>query len=201
MISTDGIANLIVHVPELWTELSDSYVTNLSQEELFALAALAQEMPRENIRSAVINQLYTTPQTNPNGDQVLILNYSAFRGLLQEVFGENEALNTSDLRDRANAETANIVVYNNTTTQGLATQTRDWLVSSGVTISAVGNMPAPDDTVTIIRDYTGNPCTARYLAQLLGLSEEPIQVSSDGLTSADVMVVVGSDIQPLLTGQ
>ncbi|MBK8029027.1 MAG: LCP family protein [Chloroflexi bacterium] len=202
VMSAGGIANLIVHVPELWTELSDSYVTNLSQEELFALASLAQDIPRENIRSAVINQFYTTPQTNPNGDQVLILNYSAFRGLLQEVFGENQTLNTSDLRDRANAEAANIVVYNNTTTQGLATQTRDWLTSRSVTISAVGNMPEPDDSaVTVIRDYTGNPYTARYLAQLLGLPEDRIQVSSDGLTSADVMVVVGSDIQPLLSGQ
>jgi LCP family protein required for cell wall assembly len=201
VMSAGGIANLIVHVPELWTSLSDSYVTDLSQEELFALASLAQQIPRENIRSAVINQFYTSAQTNPNGDQVLILNYSAFRGLLQEVFGEQRTLTQSDLRERAAQEAARIVVYNNTTTTGLATQTRDWLTSRGVTVSDVGNMPAPDDSVTIIRDYTGNPYTARYLAGLLGLPEDRIQASSDGLTSADVMVVVGADIQPLLTGQ
>lgn len=201
VMSAGGIANLIVHVPELWTSLADSYVTNLTQEELFALASLAQEIPAENIRSGVINQFYTTPQTNPNGDQVLILNYSAFRGLLQEVFGEQRTLTASDLRERAADEGAQIVVYNNTTTTGLATQTRDWLTSRGVTVFEVGNMPAPDNTLTVIRDYTGNPYTARYLAQVLGLTEDRIQVASDGLTSADVMVVVGSDIQPLLTGQ
>jgi len=201
VMSAGGIANIIIRVPQLWTELADSYETNLTQEEIFALASLAQDIPRESIRSGVINQLYTTPQTNPNGDQVLILNYSSFRGLLQEVFGEQQTLTQSDLRGRADAEGARIVVYNNTTTTGLATQTRDWLSSRGVTISDVGNMPAPDNTVTVIRDYTGNPYTARYLAQVLGLSEDRIQTSSDGLTSADVMVVVGSDIQPLLTGQ
>lgn len=201
VMSAGGIANLIVHVPELWTSLADSYVTDLTQEELFALAALAQEIPRENIRSAVINQFYTTPQTNPNGDQVLVLNYNAFRGLLQEVFGEGRPLTLSDLRERATQEAAQIVVYNNTSTVGLATQTRDWLTSRGVSVFEVGNMPTPDNTVTVIRDYTGNPYTARYLAQLLGLSEDRIVTSSDGLTSADVMVVVGSDIQPLLTGQ
>ncbi|MBE2270998.1 MAG: LCP family protein [Anaerolinea sp.] len=201
VMTVGGLANLIVHVPQLWTELADSYVTNLTQEEIFALASLAQEIPGENIRSGVINALYTTPQTNPNGDQVLILNYSAFRGLLQQVFGEQEQLSQSDLRDRANAEGASVVVYNNTTTQGLASQTRDWLVSRGVSVLEIGNMPTPENSLTYIRDYTGNPYTARYLAALLGLPPERIQSGGDGLTSADVMVVVGTDIQPLLTGQ
>jgi hypothetical protein len=74
-------------------------------------------------------------------------------------------------------------------------------MSRGVTVSAVGNMNEPNNGVTVIRDYTGNPYTARYLASLLGLSEDRIQPATDGLTSADVMVVVGSDIQPLLSGE
>jgi hypothetical protein len=70
-----------------------------------------------------------------------------------------------------------------------------------VSVADLGNMPAATNAPTTIRDYTGKSYTARYLAQLLGLPIDRIQPGIDGLTTADVMVVVGSDIQPLLSGQ
>jgi hypothetical protein len=61
-------------------------------------------------------------------------------------------------------------------------------------------MPQPDGSNTVIRDYTGRQWTARYLATLLNIPLDRIVAGSDGLTSSDVMIVVGPDIQPLLSG-
>ena len=104
-----------------------------------------------------------------------------------------------ELRARAEGENAEIVVFNNTDTQGLAGQTRDWLASRGVSITNVGNVATPSNTPTLIRDYTGRVWTARYLAALLGLPPDRVQPGADGTTTADVMVVVGSDIDQVLS--
>lgn len=201
VLSAGGIANFIGQIPALWEELSGAYVTNLTLEEIFSLAVLAQDIPRENIRTGVINNLYVDLTTTPSGDQVLIPRYTAIRTLVQQVFSPPENLTLADLRERAEAENASIVVYNNTDISGLAGQTREWLASRGVAVEAVGNIPEPTGTTTIIRDYTGKVWTARYLAALFGLPPEAIQPGADGLTTADVMVVAGPDIQTLLSGQ
>ncbi len=77
------------------------------------------------------------------------------------------------MRQRAEAENASIVVFNNTDIPGLAGQTRDWLASRQVTVQDVGNMPAPSNGATTIRTYSDKPWTARYVAQLLGISDRP----------------------------
>ncbi|NDJ62249.1 MAG: LytR C-terminal domain-containing protein, partial [Chloroflexi bacterium] len=127
--------------------------------------------------------------------------YNAINGLIQQVFNPPEDLTLAELRERAEREDASIVVYNNTDITGLAGQTRDWLLSRQVTVSNVGNVPEASGGPTLIRDYTGNVWTARYLAELIGLPPERIQPGADGLTTEDVMVVAGPDIQPLLSGQ
>src|SRR5690606_30837988 len=100
------------------------------------LATLAQEIPRENIHSGQINQFHTSPATAIIGgvaSDVLILDHSALRTLLNEVFNPQEELTLAELRERALAENASIVVFNNANVPGLAGQTRDWLASRQVT--------------------------------------------------------------------
>ena len=68
--------------------------------------------------------------------------------------------------------------------------------------ASVNNIPVPDNAPTRIRNYTGKRRTAQYLAALLGIPEERIETGSgDGLTSNDIMVIAGPDMQLLLTGQ
>lgn len=203
VLNAGGIANIITKAPQLWDELSGSYKTDLTLPEILQLASLAAQIPKENIHSGQIGPAQTSPATAMLGgisSDVLILNHSAIRDLLGQVFDPPETLSLAELRQRAEAENASIVVFNNTTISGLAGQTRDWLASRQVTISDLGNTANPDNAPTIIRNYKNKTWTARYLAQLLGLSEDRIQTGADNLTQADVMVVVGPDVQPLLSG-
>ena len=203
VLNAGGIANLIAQAPQLYDSLSGSYKTNLTLPEILSLGNLAMQIPKENIHSGQIGPAQTSPATTTLGGQaadVLILNHAAIRDLLGQVFDPPETLSLAELRQRAEAENASIVVFNNTTISGLAGQTRDWLASRQVTISDLGNVPDANNAPTTIRNYKNKPWTARYLAQLLGLGEDRIQTGSDTLTQADVMVVVGPDVQPMLSG-
>ena len=91
------------------------------------------------------------------------------------------------------------MIFNNTDTAGLAGKVRDWLAGKQVTVAEVGRSPASTNSNTIIRVYTDKFWTGKYLAALLGLPEERIQPGGDGLTSKDISIVVGPDIEPILS--
>ncbi|HLV37576.1 MAG TPA: LCP family protein [Spirillospora sp.] len=202
LVSLEGVGNLIVQAPALWDELSDSFKTNLTLQEIIGLGTLVQRIPRENIRFGVIDNLYVTFGVTAAGDQVLFPNYNAIRQLIQQVFNPPDAdMSTADLRSRALAEGATIAVFNNTDVAGLAGQTRDWLASKGVSVEQVGNTAEITNGDTVIRDYGGNHIwTARYLAALMGLSSDRIQPGADGLMAQGVAVIAGTDVQSILAG-
>jgi polyisoprenyl-teichoic acid--peptidoglycan teichoic acid transferase len=201
LVSLGGIGNFITQAPTLWNELTDSFKTNLTLEQIISLGTLVQSIPRENIRTGVIDNLYVQFAKTAQGDEILIPNYNAIRLLVQQVFSPQEAVDLAELRARAMSENATIAVFNNTDIAGLAGQTRDWLTSQGLTISQVGNTSAPNNAGTIIRDYSGNVWTARYLAELMGLPADRVEPGADGLLAQGVAVIAGPDVQPLLTGQ
>ena len=203
ILSAGGIVNFITQIPTLYTQLAGSYTTDLPLDEILSLAKLAAEVEQDDVTFRSINNLHVDFGTNEDGSQqILIPRQNQIRFVVQEAFNPIDDLSIAELRQRADDEDAEIVVYNNTTIPGLAGQTREWMTGQGVTISAVGNIEPPTEATAItIRDYTGNPWTTRYLADLLGLPEDAIKSGTDGITSADVMVVVGSDIQQLLAGE
>lgn len=202
LLSVGGITNFLTQIPTLYQQLSTNVKTDLSLDEIIALGAFASTINDENISMAVIDNRHITGFAKAaDGADVLIPDWIAIRRLVQQTFNPQPELTLAELRDRAAAENASVVVYNNTDVSGLASRTSEWLASKQVTVGTAGNMPTPDNSPTLIRDYTGRQWTAKYLAKLLGLSEDRIVPGNDGLTSADVMVVIGPDIQPLLSGE
>lgn len=202
VLSAGGILNFVTQIPALYSQLSDSYQTNLPLDEILSLAKLTSEIGQDDVTFKAINNLHVDfGMTEDGTQQILIPRQDSIRFVVQEAFNPVTGLSLADLRQRAEDEAAQIVVYNNTSISGLAGQTREWLTGRGVTVSAVGNIEPPADATAItIRDYTGKPWTAQYLAALMNLPADAVVPGRDGLTSADVMVVVGSDVQTLLGG-
>jgi LCP family protein required for cell wall assembly len=199
ILNVGGLLSIAPRLPQLWAEVSQNVRTDLTYDEILSLAQLAQDIPRENIQFGVMDNLYVDLAKTNTGDDVLIPRQSSINFLLQQIFNPQGDLDLGELRARAEGENADVVVFNNTDTQGLAGQTRDWLISRGVSVANIGNVAQPSNTPTLIRDYTGRVWTARYLAALLGLPPDRVQPGADGATTADVMVVVGSDIDSLLS--
>ncbi|MBA3870576.1 MAG: LCP family protein [Anaerolineae bacterium] len=199
VLSVGGVTQFIGQAPKLYTDLTGGFKTNLSLDEILQLGSLVTQIPKDNFHFGVMSYLFVDQAKTTTGDDVLILKTNAVRTLLQQVFNPEVSTSLSDLRSRADAEKASIVVLNNTDQLGLAGKVRDWLAGKQVTIAEVGNMPSSTNTNTIIRVYTGKLWTGKYLAALLGLSEDRIQQGGDGLTSKDVSIVVGPDIEPILS--
>jgi LCP family protein required for cell wall assembly len=218
LLNVGGLANVIVQIPMLWDQVAANVRTNMSLDQMLSLAQLAQDIAQDNISFGVIGPpLAVSLATTNTGDDVLIPNQFEINRLLVEVFNPQSAgtsaataatattggtgTTRAELRAAAQAENATIAVFNNTTIAGLAGQTRDYLVSRQVTIAEVGNTQTPTGEPTTIRVYSGMMATARYLVDLLGLPEDRIVTANDGATTADILIVAGPDIQPLLAGQ
>jgi len=200
VLSAGGVVQFIGQAPTLYGQLSQSIKTNMTLEEIIQLAVLMGDIPKESIRFGQIDNLYVDLTSTTAGEQVLVPRPSAIRLLLQQVFNTQDELSLADLKAKADAESASIVVFNNTDVAGLAGQTRDWLTAKGVNILEVGNTPAPTNVSTVIHVYTDKIWTARYLAALMGLPPEVIKPGADGMTTKDVAIIVGPDIQPILAG-
>lgn len=89
VLSLDMLPMLVQKSPVLYDTLSDSIETNLTLEQIVSLALLAQDVPRENIRTGVIDGNYVTGYVTSSGAQVLIPNRGEIGGLLTEVFWLN----------------------------------------------------------------------------------------------------------------
>lgn len=202
VLSAVGIRTFISQIPPLFNELVGSYRTDLQLDEILGLALLVNEIPQQNIRYNVIGPGYVDPQTNVNGDQILVPIRSEIQELVQETFEPQVNITLADLRTRALTENATIRIYNGSNVQGLAGLTREYLLTiDGVQISEVGNMPAVTNQPTEIRNYGGARSTAQWLAELLGLPSDRIRVGNDGLVIDGIVIVVGPDIQNRLAGQ
>jgi len=197
VLSAGGIQNLITQIGSLWTDLSGSYRTNLTLSELLGLARLMPDIT--DISYTSLGPGFWLPQQLANGDQVLIPVPSEIQRLIQETFYPGAALSLAEYRDLANQEGVPVRVYNNTTIQGLAGNTSEYLIGLGVSIEDVWNMPDIENTTTRIQYYGDARNTARYIAELLGLPSEAIERGNDGLAAQGIIVVVGTDMPDIIS--
>ncbi|NLF00522.1 MAG: LCP family protein, partial [Anaerolineales bacterium] len=68
--SLDMLPDLALKAPQLWQTLEGAVETDLSLEQIIALANLASEIEPEARRYGVINEKYTQNWTTPDGQQV-----------------------------------------------------------------------------------------------------------------------------------
>ena len=72
VVSLNQLPRLIVNGPQILSALGDSVRTDMSFDQAVQLAQIANDIPPEAIRGAVIDQNYTQPYKTGTGAQVLI---------------------------------------------------------------------------------------------------------------------------------
>jgi hypothetical protein len=194
----NAVPRLLAQSPQLWQSFQRSVHTNLRLEEVVQLALLAQDIPRENIRTEVIDYTYVYNEQTWDGQMVLVPNRERIRGLRDQLFAP-PAIPTpviENLPQLARQEEARVLVQNGTATFGLAASTRDYLQPFGINVVEIGN--ADDSTLssTQIVDYGSHLNTTRYLAELLKVP--PLNITYSTRPPAgdyDVLVILGNDWQ------
>lgn len=194
----DLLPELAPRAPELWQTLQGSIVTDLTLDEVIALAQLASEVDAENIRYVVIDEHYTQFWSTPEGQQVLIPLRDRIRELRDYIFTTEapQPEQADDPAARLQAEGATIEVLNGTTTAGLAALTSDILQQHGLQVTHTDNGDRSDYAESLIIVYTGKTYTAETVAQILGLPMTAVVHGADTNAEYDISIIVGDDYQP-----
>ena len=195
VLSVDMIPQLIAQAPGLWQTLQANVRTDMTLEEGLQLALLAQDIPRESIKTAVIDYDYVYAETTPDGRQVLVPNRENIRELRNQLFTP-PVIPTPEIKNLPAlmaAEEARVAIQNGTTEFGLAGETQDYLLSQDVNVTEIGNADSSAYRSTQIIDYGNFPNTSLYLVQLMGIP--PLNVSSGTAPEGDydILIILGSD--------
>jgi LCP family protein required for cell wall assembly len=199
VLDTGQLPTLIAQSSEIYGDVQSGVNTNLSLEQIVALAQLAADIPVENICRAVISGDYVEELvTMEDGSQVIIWDREEVRQLMADMFSTPVRCNqqpegTEDLAAQAQVEQAAINILNGTNQEGLATETSNRLTAAGLTVAGVGNADRFDYPQTIIYNYTGKDATARYAAQLLGVPAAAIVVAEPATPLYDIEIILGAD--------
>ncbi len=197
ILSAGSLPALITQAPSIYSTLNESIQTNLTLDQLIALALLAQDIEDQNIRRGVIDFGYVENYITPEGRQVLIPLRDEIRQLRDELFTIDAAIAPSeDFVDpaRLQSEAAVIQVLNGSGIQGLAGTTRDWLAAQGIAVIDPGNADRVDYTGAVILDYSGGakPYTLRWLQRVFNVPTVVSAVNPPD-TRIDIQVIVGSE--------
>jgi len=194
ILSLGGVSALLGKAGEIWGSLKDSIKTDLTFNEIAQLAQLAQSIPKDNIRSAVITDRdgYLLPAKLASGEEVFSPIYEKIHDLVDNLF---EAAPRGPSDTQASAEGAKILVSNGAGIDGLAKLTADKLRGQGFIILDAKNADQPGGYgKTVIRLYTDKIKTARFLAESLGLDGTVITQEKNGPPGVDIELIVGKDI-------
>ncbi len=195
LLKPESLSELISKAPDLYAEIAGGVRTNMTLDEVIKLAVLAQGVPDENIQRAAISAAEVSFATTPDGASVLIPKPEKIRLLRDEVFlvntGTQGPLTPGDSRERMVLESAEIVLKNGSLLDGLAGRTQIILEAMGANIVDVANGDTRNQTRII--DYTGNPHTVQFLAELFDLSPGNFEVQYNPNSQVDIEVILGID--------
>jgi hypothetical protein len=182
----------------IWESLRDSIKTDMTFDDLLQLARLAQDIP--NIQSAVLTlrkgsegQLLTSKLES--GEEVLVPISSEVFSLVVRLFDAGQGGDIAN--PRASAEGAKIRVSNGSGVTGLAKTTADKMTASGFGVVEVGNAAAQSSYgKSEIHVFSGKFETARYLAEVLGMTDPMIVSRQNGPPGIDIELIIGKDLAP-----
>jgi len=196
ILSAEILPALIKNSPALYQSLSSGISSNLTLIQLVRLAWVAQQIPGENIRKGVIGVDQVDFAYSYDGQDILRPLPDEIRQLRDQIFSLTGPVvplaPQGDSQTLVDEEYATVLVLNGTYTPGLASQTADYLRTSGLTVTEPGNANEYYEMTTVI-DYTGNPHTVAMIVELISISPENVFHRYDVSGQADVVVIAGQD--------
>ena len=194
ILEFDMMPKLVANSPQIYSDISAGVHTNMSVNEVIKLAWSALDVDRNNIKSLVISNEYTTMAVSEDGLDILRPVPDKIRLLRDEMFGVGDILGPvaeGAMRDIIAEEAARVSIRNGSSHEGLATQTATWLREQGFNIAEETN--AEYTVYTQIYVYNGTPYALRFLAESAGTSSLNIYYTDDVDVGFDIVMVLGDD--------
>jgi polyisoprenyl-teichoic acid--peptidoglycan teichoic acid transferase len=192
VLKANVIPQLLPRAGEIVSTLGDAVQTDLSLQQVLALAKLGSQIDRTRIKQAYIDQTMTLPFETPDKDQVLIPLRDEMRKVVASLLEVPPTANGTALPPEP---AARVVVQNGTVTAGLAGQTAEALKSRGFNVVQYGNTDdnRSDYDQTQILVYTGRTVVAQALADALQVPVSAVRPMTNASGDMDIKVILGAD--------
>lgn len=217
-LSLGGVTALLGDAFTLWESVSNNIKTDLTLDEMIALARAAQDV--EKICKGTIGTGEVLTGTGPDGSDILIPIGTDIISLVSDLFRANcpDETETADAPiilpeftlDPANVpqdvqqEAPILAVLNGTSIQGRAAALETQIETYRLDVTNIGNYTSPSVTETYVIYYGEHLNSAAYIAQILATfnnGQKPrVEQGQGSSPDGDVVVIIGTDLA-LPTGE
>lgn len=207
VFSPDYFPTFLKQAPSLYTQMSAGIHTSLSLEDGVRLAALLQGIPRENIKTGVINyDMIIMSNTTldgqnasvfkPKPDDIRILRDEIFGGGAVGALADIDPSNPNFILELSKQEGARIRINNGTYAQDFGQRTATYLQGLGLNVMPELTSGGPYDRTVIVL-HSPKLYTMRFLLYLFGLNSasgtSQIKFEPDPSSPVDVEIILGQD--------
>ncbi len=203
ILRLNQLPQLIGQAPQLWRTFQENVKTNLPLEDALELAMLIQDIPEEDIHTAVLDYDYVYIETTPDGRQVLVPRREEIRVLRDELFSTPPIPTPvfDDLQRLMEEEGARVAVHNGTPIFGLAADTQAYLQGLDVDVVEIGNADSAAYKSSRIVDYGAHPQTTRFLIQEMQIPPLNLANAKNPTGDYDILIIIGNDWASQFTGE
>jgi polyisoprenyl-teichoic acid--peptidoglycan teichoic acid transferase len=175
-------------IPQLYTDLSQTIVTDLGLADLLKLALYAPSLTNANIRSYYIRPPYVSSWMTPAGAAVLLPDQAALEQLMREA--------TTLSSTAVQRQSTKVEVQNGTTSAGLDGLAANRLNYAGYA-THISSADRQDYPASVMIDMTAaqDPNALAAIQQILGLSGATVVAAPDPNAGADYRVTLGYDYE------
>ena len=179
---------VVFSLPELLPLLGRSFSTDLSAEDVLALANLATQIMLDDVRFGVIDESLTIPYVTVDGAQVLLPRQDGISTMLREVL---ESRSAPPDAWGAEVEEARILVRADASRPGLAQEVVEFLQRRGCTARAQSDGVQIESEGTFVASRREMAETAVLISALLQVSPEFVILGPDVEEGSDIVVTLG----------
>jgi len=182
--------NVIPKLPELYNQLSQTVITDLSLDNLLELAPMAYNLSLPHIRSYYINKSYVQGWRTPSGAAVLLPKHNAILQLVAE------AMAPPDEKETTNWSTT-VEIWNSTQTEYLDALAAERLHYSGFE-TTLSPAEQQENEQTLLYDFTTDQDPHRSAKLLYSLGIPPANLISDPNPDSPsaYRLILGTDFNP-----
>ncbi len=184
-------------IPGLLRTLGESFKTDMTVEQMYAVYQAARDVQKKDINQGVIDDTMTIPWQTPQGWDVLVPQRDKIRDLVGQLFPSptpQVSLGPLGDRDKLQQEAARVEVQNGTQVAGLATKMAAELRTAGYNVVRFGNADRADYPQTVIIYYTEKKYALASVKAYLKVADGLVahQTPPAG-TDVDIRIILGSN--------
>ena len=198
ILNPENFPNLLAQAPELYNTFSEGIHTNMSLDDAIKLAVLMRDIPKEDIRNAVIdNSMIQLDNAVLGGQNASIIRPipAKIRILRDQIFTTSGPLSPMAQgypTDLMQADHARIRILNGTSTPELDTRTGSYLSQLGMLVTEYGDTKASSRTTITL--YSPKLYALRYLMDTFGITRSgQMLIKPDPSQTVDIEIQLGAD--------